>query len=187
MPLTHDALVAQTLADPDVPETVRQALLRGAKLESIRLDARGRWWHQGEMFENERLIALFSRSVHATPKGTWLVTIGQYSYPVEVEDVAVHVHRLSPRASQPGWIAHCTSGRSEPVLPEAVCTDGDSWLGVTLSDGRLARCIGAAHAALAAQLDVDETAVTATNAGASQWVIEHRGVRIPLRDRAAIR
>lgn len=187
MPLHHDALVAQTLADPDVPETVRQALLRGAKLESIRLDARGRWWHQGEAFENQRLASLFSRSVHATPQGTWLVTIGRYSYPVEVEDVGVHIHRLEPCPEGPGWIAHCTSGHSEVLLAEALCTDGDSWLGATLSDGRLARCVGAAHAALASQIDTEEDAEPTTASTAPRWVILHQGRRIPLQDRPAIR
>lgn len=80
--------------DPSLPEVVRRFLASGAKVEEIRLDAEGRWWHEGEPFVNERLARLFSRSVGRTEGGTWVLTIGQYTYPCVVEDVGFFVERL---------------------------------------------------------------------------------------------
>jgi len=95
---TLDALRAQTADDPDVPANVRAFLKGGAPLEEIRLDARGRWWHQGEPFQNQRLIDLFCRSVRQTAAGTWLLVIPPYTYPIIVERTgwfATHLHLTS--------------------------------------------------------------------------------------------
>ena len=72
--------------DPTLPEVVRRFLASGGVLESIRLDARGHWWHRGGAVENDRVLALFSRSVSRTPGGTWILQVGRFTYPIEVED-----------------------------------------------------------------------------------------------------
>ena len=72
--------------DPTLPEAVRRFLASGAALESIRLDDRGQWWHRGGHIENERVLDLFYRSVSRTCGGTWVLEIGRFTYPIEVED-----------------------------------------------------------------------------------------------------
>lgn len=67
--------VAQLLADTSLPEPVRRFLQSGATLESIYLDAEGRWFHQGEPFVNEALALLFTRSLVRTAGGTWMLSI----------------------------------------------------------------------------------------------------------------
>lgn len=80
--------------DETLPEVVKKFLRLGYQLEDIFLDARGDWYHQGEPFENERLIALFSRSVGRTKGGTWILEVPPFTYPIRVEDVGFFVEKL---------------------------------------------------------------------------------------------
>ena len=80
--------------DETLPEVVKNFLRAGATLETIRLDAGGKWTHEGLDFENPRIIDLFSRSVNRTPGGTWVLEIGQFTYPIEVEDTGFFVERV---------------------------------------------------------------------------------------------
>jgi hypothetical protein len=80
--------------DPTLPEPVRRFLQTGARLESIVLDAEGRWLHEGEVIENPRLRALFHRSIGRTSGGTWVLSIGPFTYPIQVEDTPYHVRSL---------------------------------------------------------------------------------------------
>jgi uncharacterized protein len=80
--------------DPTLPEVVQNFLRSGARLEEIRLDACGRWTHEGLDFENQRVIALFSRSIARTPGGTWVLEIGGFTYPIVVDDTPHFVHTV---------------------------------------------------------------------------------------------
>lgn len=88
--------------DPTLPETVRNFLATGAKLERIHLNARGEWTHEGLSFENPKIIALFSRSIARTQGGTWILNVGQFTYPIEVEDVGFFVESVDWTQSPPG-------------------------------------------------------------------------------------
>ncbi len=81
--------------DPSLPEIVRQFLLSGKKLEEIKLDARGKWTHEGLDFENPRIVKLFSRSIARTEGGTWVLNIPPFTYPIEIEDTAFFVEHVS--------------------------------------------------------------------------------------------
>lgn len=87
--------------DETLPEVVKEFLRRGATLESIRLDATGRWTHEGLAFENDRIVQLFNRSVGRTPGGTWVLEVGPFTYPIEVEDCGFFVERVDLAASPP--------------------------------------------------------------------------------------
>lgn len=80
--------------DETLPEMVQQFLKSGGKLESIRLHADGRWTHEGCDFENERVVKLFSRSVGRTAGGTWVLEIGRFTYPIEVDDTGYFVDKI---------------------------------------------------------------------------------------------
>lgn len=103
------------LADPTIPEPIRQALQRGAVLERIELDSEGHFWHEGERITDARISDLFHRSIQRTPGGTYLLVVAPFSYPLVVHDV-------------PYW-----------VTGVALATDGDSGdrpgLRVRLNDG----------------------------------------------------
>lgn len=85
--MTHstDDLREQVIRDEGIPEMVRKFLSQGAPLEDIRLDAYGRWFHEGEPFINKKLAQLFHRSLQRTDQGTWFLHIAPYTYPVTVE------------------------------------------------------------------------------------------------------
>lgn len=87
--------------DPTLPEVVQDFLRSGAHLQEIRLDERGRWTHEGLDFENDRVIALFSRSVARTEGGTWVLEIGRFTYPIVVEDTGFFVERVDWSAPSP--------------------------------------------------------------------------------------
>lgn len=80
--------------DPTLPPMVRQFLEGGGVLEDIRLDAEGRWWHEGGLFNNEKIMRLFWRSVDRTEGGTWVLRVGRFTYPITVEDAPFFVHRV---------------------------------------------------------------------------------------------
>lgn len=91
---TTDALREQVIHDEGIPATVRKFLSQGAALEDIRLDAYGRWFHEGEPFINQNLARLFHRSLRRTDQGTWFLHIEPYSYPVTVELTDAFIDRL---------------------------------------------------------------------------------------------
>ena len=80
--------------DPTLPEVVQSFLRSGAHLEEIRLDHLGRWTHEGLDFENPRVVRLFFRSVDRTEGGTWVLRIGQFTYPILVEDTGFFVEQV---------------------------------------------------------------------------------------------
>lgn len=77
--------------DPTLPEVVRDFLQSGGELQEIRLDERGEWTHEGLMFENPKIVDLFSRSVGRTDGGTWVLEVGRFTYPITVEDTGFFV------------------------------------------------------------------------------------------------
>ncbi len=84
----------ESALDPTLPEVVRRFLAGGGVLESIRLDAHGNWWHQNGLFNNARIADLFFRSVDRTEGGTWVLKVGRFTYPIEVEDTGFFVERI---------------------------------------------------------------------------------------------
>lgn len=133
----------QVLADAETPAGVLRALRDGAALESIHLDERGRWWHEGAMFANEKLSQLFSRSVYQTEGGVWFLRIGSQSYPITVACTGYFAERLRSGRDLT-QLALTTGERVETGLAGWV-TDGGERVGVRLADGRDVRLVGAAH------------------------------------------
>ena len=86
--------------DETLPEVVKGFLRKGYTLERIRLDANGKWTHEGLDFENQRIIDLFSRSVSRTAGGTWVLVIPPFTYPIEVDDTGYFVTSINPALGQ---------------------------------------------------------------------------------------
>jgi uncharacterized protein len=85
--------------DETLPEVVKSYLRKGFELEEIRLDAAGKWTHEGLDFENPKIVGLFSRSVGRTEGGTWVLEVGHFTYPITVEDTGFFVERVDLRSS----------------------------------------------------------------------------------------
>lgn len=90
--------VARLLADASLPDSIRRALRSGAELVHIGLDSEGQWRHQGELFVNTNLMALFHRSIRRTPFGSYFLHIPPFSYPISVSDTPRYVRHI--RVSQ---------------------------------------------------------------------------------------
>lgn len=142
---SRQAFREQVLADADTPAAVRRALRGGAALESIHLDDRGRWWHEGSMFENQKLSQLFSRSVFQTEGGVWFLQIGNQSYPITVACTGYFADRIWAGGDQ--TTLALTTGELVDAGLAGWMTDGEERLGVRLVDGRDVRLLGAAHQA----------------------------------------
>jgi hypothetical protein len=122
-----------TEIDETLPELVQNFLKKGGKLESIRLHADGRWTHEGCDFENDRIVKLFSRSVGRTPGGTWVLEIGRFTYPIEVDDTGYFVDKID-LGEEPPRLG--ISDTSEEVLdPSTLSYDTGGRLYCTIKRG----------------------------------------------------
>lgn len=150
-----DDLRQQTIDDPEVPEMVRRFLKGGAPLEDIRLSAYGQWRHEGDRFENKRLANLFHRSLKRTSKGTWVLEIPPYTYPVTVELTDTFISRLETLSTQTRGrlVGDPDPERWVTVDLATIYTDGDDLLACR-ADGKAARLVDSAYRTLAERLDV---------------------------------
>lgn len=147
-----DALRAAAIADPDVPERVRQFLADGAPLERIALDPFGRWTYRGQPVEHSRVAALFHRSLERTAAGTWVLSVPPYVHPVVVEGAGRFLDRLS--VAEGDWIGTTPGAVTVRLEAARLVTDGDAFLGA-LVDGDLYRFVDNAHRDVLAMVDVD--------------------------------
>lgn len=81
--------------DETLPLVVQEHLRRGGVIENITLHAKGFWSHRGERFVHERLSEAFFRAVDRTDGGTWVLKIGRFTYPIQVEDTGFFVESIS--------------------------------------------------------------------------------------------
>lgn len=139
-----EELRQQAATDPEIPEGVRHFLTQGAPLDDIRLDAYGRWFHQGEPFLNQKLAHLFHQSLQRTTAGTWILHIAPYTYPVTVELTRRFVHRLLDDSSTPHVKLIGFPGLTPAVDLRTLYTDGNEILACTV-DGEPARIVDTAY------------------------------------------
>ncbi len=127
--------MTDTPIDPTLPEVVQKFLASGAKLEHIRLDKFGQWWHRGIRFENQKIARLFSRSVGRTEGGTWVLNVGRFTYPIDVEDTGLFVERW--QVDPAGGITLTLSDEStETLLADTLRFDPDGGLLCAVKAGK---------------------------------------------------
>lgn len=164
--------------DPTLPEVVQRFLASGAALESIRLDAAGNWWHQGGLFNNMRIAALFSRSIDRTAGGTWVLKIKPFTYPIEVEDTPYFVEKITFEGAGPSdpdeRVSMSLSDESTEVLdPTTLTQDEGKGLSCAVKGGAFrARFKRPAYYALTERLHETE---------AGDFALEIAAARHPLR------
>ena len=76
---------------PEIPDYIQKLIDEGGQIEEIRIDAEGRWFHNGEPFKNKKIISFFNKSIDKTKDGTYILSYSGYVYPVIVEDAPLFV------------------------------------------------------------------------------------------------
>lgn len=76
---------------PEIPEFLEELIRSGEQIDEIRIDAEGRWFHNGEPFKNERIAGFFNRSIDITKDGQYVIHYGEFVYPIVVEDAPLFV------------------------------------------------------------------------------------------------
>lgn len=120
--------------DPTLPQVVQDFLRKGATLEEIRLSAGGYWTHEGLVFDNPRIIDLFSRSVGRTEGGTWVLEIGPFTYPITVEDTGFFVTRVDWSSTPP--LIEVSNGSTEHLAIDTLSYESGGRLYCRIDDGK---------------------------------------------------
>ena len=114
-----------------------------AKLEELRrsvdlrLDFEGRWYHEGEIFEHPRLIALFDKGIDSHPdSGEPIVHIGDRWCYIKADDTPFIVRRLE--ATSTTLTAILNNGERHPIPAAGFEAVGD-YIYVQLAANRRAR------------------------------------------------
>ena len=164
-----EELRQQAAADPEIPEGVRNFLIAGATLDEIRLDAYGRWFHQGEPFVNVKLANLFHQSLHRTQAGTWLLRIPPYTYPVSVELTNLFIKSFKDDTSAPKASIVGRPDHTPIVDLTQIYSDGEELLACRI-DGKPARIVDVAYRDLLEKLDEDN----------GKYVVRFRNKVVPI-------
>ena len=156
------------MIDDSLPEAVQGFLRAGHKLERIVLHENGVWRHEGLDFENPKIIDLFSRSVGRTTGGTWVLKVGHFTYPIEVERTGFFVTRVD---FQDGSIT-LSDHTIEPLDASTLSYEPDGKLFCRVKSGEFeARFLKDAYYAFAQNIEGDDQDL---------WV-EWQGSEYPIR------
>lgn len=143
-----------TPIDETLPEIVQEFLRKGYQLEQITLHADGHWTHKGQPFENPKIIKLFNYSVARTKGGTWVIDVGQFVYPITVEDCGYFVERLA--LHEDGITLYLSDGTEEPLdIASLTYKEGGRLYCQVKSNAFTARFKRAPYHGLSDYMDVD--------------------------------
>lgn len=78
---------------PVIPDYIRKQMESGEE-DKIKLDAEGKWFHNGKPFLNKKIIDFFNRSIDITEDGIYVVSYSDYVHPIVVEDVPVFINGI---------------------------------------------------------------------------------------------
>lgn len=124
---------------PEIPQYLRDMLDAGEKIDDILLDKEGNWYHNGEKFINEKIIAFFSRSVNITDKGEYVLHYGEHTYPIRVEDAPYFVSgvRFEGFGSFERIFLTLSSGETEELDPNTLYCGDNNALYCRIKKGRM--------------------------------------------------
>lgn len=133
----------------------------------LRMDAEGRWWHDGQPFAHPRLTALFDRGVDLHPDtGEPILRVDDTWCYFRADDTPFQVRRLALTGDT--LTATLNNGQQLALGPGARFeVDGDH-VYLTAAPRRRARLTRQAQAALADWLDEDEDGPVVC-VGAARW------------------
>jgi hypothetical protein len=105
----------------------------------LRLDAEGRWFHDGDPFEHARLTELFDRGLDVHPEtGEAIVHVGDRWCYVRADDTPFVVVRIE-RDTPEGPSALLNNGERHPLPPDALETPDGAVVYAVLAPNRRAR------------------------------------------------
>ncbi|RJP67523.1 MAG: DUF1285 domain-containing protein [Candidatus Abyssobacteria bacterium SURF_17] len=94
-------------------------LREGAGRYELRIDAEGRWYHEGIEIAREDIRKFFSRHLARRDDGEYYIQIGEDEAPVIVEDAPFLVVRVE-RNTHGGLTLLLSDGSTEPLAPETI-------------------------------------------------------------------
>lgn len=119
------------------PEEWAATLEKMRRSVDLRLDFEGNWYHEGEIFEHERLIALFNKGIDSHPdSGEPIVHIGERWCYFKADDTPFIVRRME--SSPDALLVELNNGETHPVPPTGFEAVGD-YIYVQLTEDRRAR------------------------------------------------
>lgn len=141
---------------PPLDDVALAARLEAFRQSGLRIDAQGRFWHQGAVVEHEGLRQALWRWLDRLPDGRTILRLDEKRYVyVDVEDTPLLVQTLRWPQPTGAPILSLSDGREEPLAPERLTIDAEGILRTWVRNGQLeARLSTAAAAALAEHLDL---------------------------------
>ena len=132
--------------------------LKGRTRETtIRRDAQGRWFHDGQPLGHPNLIRSFEQWIERAEDGRWCLKNDiNWAY-ITLEGPPLFVRAARPTAST--VTLQLSNGRSEPLRPETLRQDHDGALYCDAVDGLTARFDRHAQTQLGEVLDEDDDGV----------------------------
>jgi len=135
----------------------------------LRLDAEGRWYHEGIAFEHRRLIELFDRGLDLHPEtGEPILRVGDRWCYIRADDVPFVVRALHLEGAT--LVARLNTGEHVALARDALELRGEH-LYARLDDRRVARLDRATHKGLATMLSEDRDGEPSV---AGEWRITTR-------------
>ncbi|MCG5055058.1 MAG: DUF1285 domain-containing protein [Myxococcales bacterium] len=143
---------------PSSKPEMSAAQLERLRQSGLRIDAEGRFWHEGALVEHEGTRRAFSRWLDrlAEPDGRYILRLDEtrYAY-VDVDDTPLVVRTLRWIEPDPRPLLSLSDGTEERLDPASLTFDDGGVLRTWVRAGRLeARLSTAATSALAAVIDM---------------------------------
>lgn len=163
----------------DHPEFFTRPPPGGASREStIRLDAEGRFWHDGDLVEHQRMAKAFGKWIMKHPdNGRWLLTNGYDWTYIAVDDVPYFVQSLRTDGSSARLVL--SDETEEPLDPATLAVGERDALYVRVKDGEYeARFSRSAQTALAPLL-VEHEGGVALELNGERYAIGERANPVP--------
>jgi len=107
----------------ELPELLMEQLESGTLEDEILLNKDGNWFHNGQPFQNKKIIDLFNKSICITEDGTYVISYDKYIYPIIVEDAPVFITgvRFEGIAEFEKILLNLTTGNTEELDIDTLC------------------------------------------------------------------
>ncbi len=101
----------------------------------IRLDAEGRWWHDGEPVTHPRIIEAWNRGIERDERGRYILRFGKDWAVIAVDDAPIQVVGARPQADV--FVLALSDGREETLDPSTLELAADGVLHCRVRGGEM--------------------------------------------------
>lgn len=138
----------------------------------IRLDAEGRFWHDGELVQHPAIAQAWHQGLERSPDGRYLIRFGRDWAYLLVEDAPFVVRRALPTTNHVSLLL--SNGREEPLVPESLGLSGEGILYCRVMGDHRARFSRQAQADLGDQLRQRGDGSFELTLGEASWPVGDR-------------